>query len=641
MATMQSTSRLSSLLIYSLIVLSLSACQTTPKGPPLETQFDPQAVTTATQMVADDKTLGAVRLYQQLAKKAAPPLRQRYQLLAAELLFNNGYPELGVEHLNKIDEKALIKSPPLLRQKLHLEVQAALAEQNGARALGLLSRMQASNDLEQADQLALQAKAHQYSGEWLEALKTLQQRETLLSGNEAVLENQQRIWQLLSAQSRSSINELRSRAPNPSAQGWAELNLTVLTPRLSLAETYSAIREWRSLYAEHPASSQFLQTLQQQLALTAGHPKQIALLLPLTGRYRAAATAVRDGFLAAAYQQSDNTPKPEIRIYNVKSGDSNVRKRYQQAIKEGAKFIIGPLSKVAINDFRKQEKLAVPTLSLNYADVTLENDTKNLFQFGLLPEDEARQIAQAAFDFGYRNAVALVPNNPWGKRLVTAFAERFSQLGGQLLEHATYGTKESDFTAPIEQLMKLGASKQRKRNLQRTIGLQGVKFEPRRRQDVDMVFIAANPMQARLIKPQLKFHRSGDLPTFATSKIYRGSFSREADKDMEGIIFCETPWLLPNNEQELQTYQQFNQLWPKSMRRYARLYALGYDAFQIAPYLKQMHNPAAPLFPGKTGLLSLNDHNRLHRELRWAKFHRGVAEPITLPSSLPTNQRVN
>ncbi|MDQ7014815.1 MAG: penicillin-binding protein activator [Gammaproteobacteria bacterium] len=640
MATMQPTSSFHALLMFSLLLLSLSACQTTPTGPPLETQFAPQAMIKAEQMVAEGKTLGAVRLYEQLAVQAAAPLRQRYQLLATELLFNHGYPELGIEHLNKIDEKALSQNPNLLRKKLRLDVQAALAEQNGSRALGLLSRMQASNDQEQAEQLSLQASAYQYSGDWREALTALQQRETLLSGNEAVLANQQQIWQLLSAQSRNSINELRSHAPNPSAQGWAELNHTALTPRLSLEASYDAIRQWRTLYQDHPASSQFLQNLQQQLAVTAGHPKQIALLLPLTGRYRAAATAVRDGFLAAAYQQSANTPQPEIRIYDVSNG-TTTRASYQHAIKEGAKFIIGPLSKTDINQFRQQEKLAVPTLSLNYADINVETETENLFQFGLLPEDEARQVARAAFNFGYRNAVALVPNTAWGTRLVNAFQAEFSRLGGQLLEHANYGNKESDFSAPIEQLMKLGASKQRKRNLQRTIGLQSIKFEPRRRQDVDMVFIAANPAQARLIKPQLKFHHSGDLPTFATSKLYRGAFNQQADKDMEGIIFCATPWLLPNNDKELKTYQMFHQLWPKSMRRYAQLYALGYDAFQIAPYLKQMHNPAAPLFPGKTGLLSLGDDNRLHRELRWAQFHRGTAKPISIPTPLTENKVLN
>ena len=42
--------------------------------------------------------------------------------------------------------------------------------------------------------------------------------------------------------------------------------------------------------------------------------------------------------------------------------------------------------------------------------------------------------AQRALNDGFERGVALVPNNDWGRRLLTSFTTEFEGLGGTLLD---------------------------------------------------------------------------------------------------------------------------------------------------------------------------------------------------------------
>ncbi|MCK4710444.1 MAG: penicillin-binding protein activator, partial [Gammaproteobacteria bacterium] len=100
-----------------------------------------------------------------------------------------------------------------------------------------------------------------------------------------------------------------------------------------------------------------------------------------------------------------------------------------------------------------------PVLTLNYAEQQT-SITDNLFQFGLLPEDEATQIAELAIKQGKKHAAILVPATAWGQRLQSAFQQRFVKLGGDVRNIGTYQTKRNDFSNSITNLLNLSHSKQ-------------------------------------------------------------------------------------------------------------------------------------------------------------------------------------
>jgi outer membrane PBP1 activator LpoA protein len=158
-----------------------------------------------------------------------------------------------------------------------------------------------------------------------------------------------------------------------------------------------------------------------------------------------------------------------------------------------------------------------------------------------------------------------------------------------------------------------------------------VQFDARRRQDVDMIFIAANSRQARLIKPQLKFHHAQDLPVYATSHISSSSGNPDDDRDLNEILFVDIPWML--NNQSIPDYKQISQLWPDSSQRFSRLFAMGIDAYRMIPSLRRlMINPEESLMHN-TGRLSVDKNGRVRRSLLMATYENGRARLLESPNT--------
>jgi outer membrane PBP1 activator LpoA protein len=169
-----------------------------------------------------------------------------------------------------------------------------------------------------------------------------------------------------------------------------------------------------------------------------------------------------------------------------------------------------------------------------------------------------------------------------------------------------------------------------------------VEFIPRRRQDLDFVFIAANPRQARLLRPQMKFHYAGELPLLATSHLYEGKRSRDQDRDMDDILFCDMPWTLnaPSTQQGLK--QQNASAFKPHGGQLQRLLAMGIDAYQLVPLLPMLESHPYERYRGETGTLRVSEGRRIDRRLQWARFEGGLPkleqETITDDETVWQNQ---
>jgi outer membrane PBP1 activator LpoA protein len=245
----------------------------------------------------------------------------------------------------------------------------------------------------------------------------------------------------------------------------------------------------------------------------------------------------------------------------------------------------------------------------------------------LAPEDEAYQVAERAWLDGYNQALAIIPEGDWGQRVYGAFSENWQQLGGTVLEEQLYPPEQSDFSKQIRSILNLDESDERHKSLQKVLH-EKIKFEPRRRQDVDFIFMAAFPRQARLIRPQLKFHYAGNIPIYATSHIYSGKRNKHADRDMDDIIFDDIPWVLHTSKNTPSIQRNINHLWPEESDQFTRFFALGIDAYNLIPYLNLLKTYPYERYNGETGILSLNEHNRIFRQISWARFRNGIPRPL-------------
>ena len=181
----------------------------------------------------------------------------------------------------------------------------------------------------------------------------------------------------------------------------------------------------------------------------------------------------------------------------------------------------------------------------------------------------------------------------------------------------------------IAELFQLRQSEARGKRLQSVLGGE-VAAQPSRRRDIDFIFLAATPQQAQQIKPTLAFQYAGDVPVYATSHLYSPKEEQNYYLDLEGIQFCETPWLLNANPSD-NLPQVIGSQWPQASSSLGRLYAMGVDAYRLAPRLAQLKAMPETRIDGFSGSLSLSPDQRIQRQLPWAAFRDGQVQ--RLPAS--------
>lgn len=333
--------------------------------------------------------------------------------------------------------------------------------------------------------------------------------------------------------------------------------------------------------------------------------QQVVLLLPLSGNLEPAGIAVKEGFMAAAQQAgATNMSVEAIDTNEVKP----ISVAYQRAVAKGASIIIGPLEKKAVTELAAANNLPITVLALNYVKHT-QAVVANLYEFGLSPLDEARQAADGAYQAGHRVALAIVPAGAWGDGVSKAFQERWANLGGTQAG-ALHFKLQDDLSTQIRTT--LGIS-----------GNGGRVTASQRHQDFDVVFLAAPPAIARQVKPLLKFYYAGKIPIYATSFIYTGTPQPQLDQDLNGIIFCDIPWVLQSGQTlSLQLASQN----PRNFAQNSRLYALGVDAYRLVTQLNDIRASSGVYIKGATGNLYLAKEQRFLRKLPWAIFRHGLPE---------------
>jgi len=212
--------------------------------------------------------------------------------------------------------------------------------------------------------------------------------------------------------------------------------------------------------------------------------------------------------------------------------------------------------------------------------------------------------------------------------------DSFEALGGTLLASGTYAPAERDYSAPIRALLALDDSEERHRALTNTLGVR-TQFQPRRRDDLDLVFIAARPEQARLLGPQLRFHRTGELPIYATAAIYDGD---TPGADLAGLRFCDMPWMVTPDGDAAALRGQLRALFPSRPKEHARLLALGHDAYTLVQLIERGQLQQGTFFPAVSGTLTLRNDGVIARRstgfLRLPSWSMPVSPTLT-PWAVP------
>jgi len=188
---------------------------------------------------------------------------------------------------------------------------------------------------------------------------------------------------------------------------------------------------------------------------------------------------------------------------------------------------------------------------------------------------------------------------------------------------------DSDYAPLVKRLLAIDSSEARANRLLDLLPRSSFAFTPRRRADIDFIFLIANPRQGRQIKPMLAFYFAENVPVFALPAIYDGQENRSANRDLDGIIFTDAPWVL-NSTDPLKEAMVANLRQVQGPLQ--RLRAMGVDSFRLYPLLRQLEMRQLSELQGTTGNLTMAANRRIRRELAVATFIDGL---VTLFSANP------
>ena len=491
-----------------------------------------------------------------------------------------------------------------------------------------------------------------YSGRYFQLKARLfSQQQQWLNASLAILnsdldeeQQSQLIWQYLQ---HLELRQLQLALRNqPTLAPWLQLSVVLRKQGLNPLLFKQQVADWQQTHNGHVLARNLPQEIHSSLQQQAIQPAKIAVLLPLSGRLASQGQALKEGILAAYWQKlaaqqlasfTSETAVEATTYQQLQFFDSNLKSPEQLAeMVVDYDFVLGPLLKENINGLREVLSSDKIMLALNRSDddgpqlVALDElqsgadkpaDKEHYF-FALAPEDEAEQLAHYIKQQGYKRPIVFSADNSVTARMTDAFVDTWvaDRHSARAPDIAVFSDSK-DMREQVESLLDVAQSKERISQMENTADIE-VYAETRNRQDIDVIVLFANPEQTELLNPIIEASLSPSaehsLAIFASSRSYSQELTKNSLRDLRNLTFSDMPWMLPGHPWS-QLASQTAELWPQRQDSLMRLFAMGYDAYELISSLRQLKALPQLSKAGLTGQLSVTDNGVLHRRLPLAK----------------------
>lgn len=427
-----------------------------------------------------------------------------------------------------------------------------------------------------------------------------------------------------------------------------------------------AVDAWKLVYAKHPVIDFMPTQLTNIPEATPYNAHKIAVLLPLSGRFKKPAEAIQYGISHAFYNQMALNKQSESEQNELSNNDSiattpeivivdelqttppeilfiDTTQMTAAAIADKLRlqridFVIGPLVKSNVDKLLPLIE-DIPVLALNRFQ-SAEQGSSLHYAFPLSPESEAEQAAETIFNNKHKKPLILAPQSNFGERVSKAFEARWKELNqaeeqaksASALEHypaeTHFFTKKSEFAKFVASALQTDKSQERINQIRSAISIT-VESELRSRRDVDAIYIVGKRNELILLKPFIAVTISpfaDSIALYASSRSHAIDMSNIQNRELSDLTFSDIAFLLDDKGQMNQKIQA---IWPHQSFSTLRLFALGYDSYNLIGQLKQLQVIEGYKYQGLVGELSLDATNTIGSKLHWATYKEGSLVEVT------------
>lgn len=632
-------------------VLVLTGCGSTPKTQSKPVVVEPTPIETTQvedNVTPEHKLLEAKKVWERTRNKEQ---RDTLLLQAADLYLQNQQPVLAQQVLYEVKEDGISGVNQSYYSLLVTKAYAGMPDASAEELLAMLDGVTGTG--ETAFQKAeLQTQLFTQQGNLAAAANSV--LKTNLTDEEKV----QQVWQWITSIPASSLDSVGSAYPDLSPF----ITLRELTEEnaSSPEKLAKSLQQFKQVYRGHVLENALPENVIEATQLTDAGANDIAVLLPLSGRLARTGQVVKNGIMAAYYtdveKRQDEHLLPRLRFIDTNEVDT------QHLLSEigDTKFIIGPLLKDTVERLIPSLPLGVNVLALNRPDELPDNasakgvttgssnpaiaddalasgtglagdDTQNelhslglptsLNYYGLAPEDEAKQLAEFIFNKGYRAPIVIAAQSSLYQRMDDTFKKHWRILNNQENKQRANITSVSfndsnSLREGITQALDVAQSNERINQIEYMTNDE-VYNMPRSRRDIDAIVAFASPQDTELLNPiieaSLNPYDGKQVPVYATSRSMDYDSGKNQWRDLQNVHFIDMPWLMPSHSwQPLQ--QEVEQAWQNQNTMQKRLFAFGFDAYQLLPQLGMLNTLKYLSHEGLTGTLSLNQQGEVIRK---------------------------
>jgi len=169
--------------------------------------------------------------------------------------------------------------------------------------------------------------------------------------------------------------------------------------------------------------------------LSTAEKTKVALLVPLSGRYKKLGQQVLDGAQMAIFDLEE--PNIQLVPIDTKGTRSGALEAAQHAVDQKVKLILGPVFG------HSARAVAAAVKSHGIQVITYSNDSSlagsGAFAMGFFPQDQVSRVTEYAIKHGVHDFVSLLPNNSYGGMAAKAIRETTDYYDrGRILKSALY-----------------------------------------------------------------------------------------------------------------------------------------------------------------------------------------------------------